>query len=163
MHGDTARTFEEWSRLLSISCKFALEKIRNRAVKELTAMNIDPVDRVVLAVKHDIPDWLFPAYVDLCIRSEPLREDEARKLGLSTTVKLACAREKLRANPQSKSGSSHMVVYDNYDQEFLSEPTYSKELAGSVIAKIFDISGADSAEVVVVELSVGKSSKKGRR
>jgi hypothetical protein len=134
-----------------------LETIRNRAIKELTAMNIDPVDRVVLAVKHNIPDWLRPAYVDLCVRSEPLREDEARKLELGTTVKLACAREKLRANPQYQSGSSppdHPTIFGAPPPP--PAPTYDRNLAKSIIAEIFGIGGAGAV------VSGGKK-KKGKK
>jgi len=162
VHGDTPRSHEEWSSLLSISFRFKFEKIRDRAIKELTAMNIDPVDRVVLAVKYDVSDWLCPAYVDLCIRSEPLREDEAHKLELSTTVKLACARERLRANPQSQSGSSQLVTYDNFGfSQAPSAPAYNKDLAKSIIVEIFKIGGAAGAEVVVA-WGEKKKGKKGR-
>ena len=113
MHGDTPRSLEDWTRLLSISHQFGIEKIRNRAITALEDMGLGPVERIVLAVNHDIPAWLKPAYVDLCQRKEPLREDEARKLGWSTTVKLACARERLREDDQKS--QSKILSGDPYD------------------------------------------------
>ena len=110
MHGDTPRSLEDWTRLLSISHQFGIDKIRNRAITALQGMGLSPVERIVLAVNHDIPTWLTPAYVDLCERKEPLREDEARELGLSTTVKLACARERLRESQRDMRGYNNMAM-----------------------------------------------------
>ena len=82
-----------------------MDKIRQRAIRELTSLSVDPVDKIVLAVKHNIPDWLAPAYVSLCLRPTTLEENEARRLGWSVTVKLFRAREEVRAlgsrGPQS--------------------------------------------------------------
>jgi hypothetical protein len=138
-----------------------MEKIHDRAIKELTTMDIDPVDKVVLAVKHGIRDWLSLAYVDLCIRNEPLREDEAHDLGLNTTVKLACARERLRAIPPCQSGSSHIVRYDSSGALLPPPaPTYNTELAKSIIAEIFGISGAAGAKPVVSKGGKQRKAKK---
>jgi hypothetical protein len=102
VHGDTPRSHEEWTHLLSISDQFEMAKVHKRAIKELASMQLDPVDRIVLAVDHDVPEWLDPAYVELCKREDPLREEEAEKVGLSTMVKLCCAREKIRTSAQVK-------------------------------------------------------------
>ena len=79
-----------------------MEKVHKRAVKELGDMGLDPVDRIVLAAKHNVPAWLNPAYVELCTREDPLREEEVQRLGLITTWKLMCAREKIRASTQAQ-------------------------------------------------------------
>jgi len=96
VHGDITKSREEWTLLLSISTRFKMEKVRNRAIREITLFELDAVDRIVLAVNHDVPAWLTPAYVVLCQREEPIREEEAEKLGLSVMVKLARARESVR-------------------------------------------------------------------
>lgn len=90
---------DEWAALLAISTRFAFEKIRARAISVLAPSSysfslLDPVDAVALALKHDIPQWLEPAYVLLCMRDEPLDELEGEKLGVGTTVRLAKARER---------------------------------------------------------------------
>jgi hypothetical protein len=79
-----------------------MEKVHTRAIKELEGMGLDPVDRIVLAAEHNVPAWLNPAYVELCTREDPLREEEVQRLGLITTWKLMCAREKIRASTQAK-------------------------------------------------------------
>jgi hypothetical protein len=105
VHGDTPRSHEEWTHLLSISNQFEMAKVHKRAIKELASMQLDPVDRIVLAVDHDVPEWLDPAYVELCKQEDPLREEEAEKVGLSTMVKLCWAREKIRTSAQVKEPS----------------------------------------------------------
>lgn len=96
VHGDMTKSREEWTLLLSISTRFKMEKVRNRAIREIGHFELDAVDKIVLAVNHDVPAWLKPAYVVLCQREEPIREEEAEKLGLSVMVKLARARESVR-------------------------------------------------------------------
>lgn len=92
-------TTGEWAALLSISTRFAFDKIRARAISVLAPSSytfnlLDPVDAVVLALKHDVPQWLETAYVLLCMRDEPLDENEGEKLGVATTIRLAKARER---------------------------------------------------------------------
>jgi len=97
---DSSLTSADWIDLLAISSRYDFEKIRKRAIKELENAQpaTDPVTKVMLALKHDIPEWLQPAYVLLCERPDPLDEAEAEKLGISTTVKVAKAREKFHAS-----------------------------------------------------------------
>lgn len=89
-----------WKALLSIATRFQFDKIRARAIAELNAGDpaLNAVEKIVLANKHSVTDWLSPAYCELCSRLEPLSDQEALKLGTVTTAKLARAREKLRNN-----------------------------------------------------------------
>ena len=96
VHDTTSNSREGWELLLSISTRFEMEKVRNRAIRELDAFDLDPVDKIVLAVDHHVQKWLKPAYVALCQRKDPIREEEGEKLGLDTMVKLARAREYAR-------------------------------------------------------------------
>lgn len=75
-----------------------MHRIRSRAIAEISNFCpcIDPVDQVALAVKHDVPEWLPRGYAALCQRAEPIEIEEAMKLGIETTVKLAKARETVR-------------------------------------------------------------------
>ncbi len=89
----------EWTALLSISTRYAFDKIRDRAISALAptpyfSNTLDPVEMVVLAVKHDIPQWLEPAYVLICMREESMDDIEGERLGIFTTIRLAKARER---------------------------------------------------------------------
>jgi len=95
MHDEHAPTLESWVALLAFSTRFVCDKIRARSIRELEAIQsrVDPIERVVLAVRHNIPHWLSGAYQELCQRQDSLSEDEGERLGLSTVIKLMRARE----------------------------------------------------------------------
>ena len=91
----------EWIALLSISTRYAFDRIRDRAIAALapgptpySSHVLNPVDMIALALKHDIPQWLETAYVLLCMRENPLEEEEGERLGVLTTIRLAKARER---------------------------------------------------------------------
>lgn len=91
----------EWTALLSISTRYAFDRIRDRAIAALapgptpySSHVLDPVEMIVLAVKHDIPQWLETAYVLLCMREHALQEEEGEKLGIITSIRLAKTRER---------------------------------------------------------------------
>ena len=95
MHDEYAPTLESWVSLLAFSTRFFCDKIRVRSIRELEAIQsrVDPIERIVLAVRHNIPQWLSGAYQELCQRQDSLSEEEGERLGLSTVIKLMKARE----------------------------------------------------------------------
>jgi hypothetical protein len=118
MHDDYRLLLEQWISLLSFATRFVCDKIRSRAIREIEDLHaqLDPVDRVVLAVRHGIPQWLLPAYQDLCQRQDPPTLDEGRKLGMPTVISLMKAREMLLNDslhlrmPQSGMSSSSQYL-----------------------------------------------------
>ncbi|KAG1888405.1 hypothetical protein F4604DRAFT_1674745 [Suillus subluteus] len=87
-------TAEEWVRLLSIATRYGMERIRARALHELEYLPpLDPIQKIILARKHDVQEWLLPSYVVLCLRRQPLNVLEAVELGLETMVLIAVGRE----------------------------------------------------------------------
>jgi len=100
MHGDTPKSRDDWMTLLSLSTLFKMPRLRDRAIKEITLFDppLDPISRINLALpeKHDIHEWLKPAYVELCRRDDPISVYEAEKLGINITVGLFHARERSR-------------------------------------------------------------------
>ena len=95
MHDEQTFTLESWVSLLSFSTRFVCDKIRARSIRELeaTQARVDPIERIVLAVRHNIPQWLSGAYQELCQRQDSLSEEEGERLGLPTVIKLMRARE----------------------------------------------------------------------
>ncbi|KAH8102049.1 hypothetical protein BXZ70DRAFT_930001 [Cristinia sonorae] len=93
MYGPTITTLSDWMALLSISTRYVFDRIRDMAIQELSTKGLDPIKKITLANQYSIPQWLPPAYVDLCKRPEPLTEVEACSLGLPTVVRVAKARE----------------------------------------------------------------------
>lgn len=95
MHNTTTPSLAEWIALLSISTRFEMPKVRARAISEIASLDrdIDPVERIVLAQKYNVPEWLSDAYIALCEREQPLSAHEARKLEGDIPYLVAEARE----------------------------------------------------------------------
>ena len=96
MYSKVIVSLEDWIALLSISTRFVFDKIRDMAIMEISSRMLDPIKKITLANKYNIPQWLSPAYVDLSKRPDPLNDDEAETLGLKTVVRVARAREAVR-------------------------------------------------------------------
>ena len=96
MYNEIPRSIQYWIHLLAISTRFEFTRIRQRAISEIDAGQMDPVDKIVLARDHDVPHWLSACYEALCQREEALDVPEAEKLGAKTTALVARARETLR-------------------------------------------------------------------
>ncbi|KAJ1305378.1 hypothetical protein OPQ81_000393 [Rhizoctonia solani] len=62
----------------------------------LAEKNLDDVDKIVFAREFDIKEWLAPAHTRLCLREDPLSNEEARKLGVDSVLIVWRMREQHR-------------------------------------------------------------------
>ena len=87
---------DDWYNLLSVSHRYGCERARKRSIKEIEQLDppADNVDRIVMARKFGVEQWLVAACVALVEREDPLTYAEAEKLGLDMTVAVSEAREK---------------------------------------------------------------------
>ena len=87
---------DDWCRLLSISHRYECEGARERSIKEINklGLSVNNVDKIAMAKKFGVEEWLLPACVALVEREHPLTYTEAGKLGLDMTVLVGEAREK---------------------------------------------------------------------
>lgn len=81
-----------WSDLLSISTRFCFDKIRQRAIIQLSS-SLTPIEKIYHGKKYDVPNWLREGYQSVCKRAQPLDLPEAEKIGWETAIMLAKARE----------------------------------------------------------------------
>lgn len=81
--------------MLSISTRLIFEKVRERAIKEITARldEIDPFELIGLAVKYDVEKWLKPAYRRIVTRINLITHQEALKVPFPMAVMLMRSRE----------------------------------------------------------------------
>ncbi|KAJ7700425.1 hypothetical protein B0H17DRAFT_837966, partial [Mycena rosella] len=95
MYRSAKDSLSQWITLLSVATRLRFDRLRAHAIQaiEESPTALDPVDKLVLATKYDVPAWLAPAYTALCQRANCLEEWEAEKLGLKRTVQIARARE----------------------------------------------------------------------
>ncbi|KAL1659802.1 hypothetical protein GGF50DRAFT_119528 [Schizophyllum commune] len=93
-----AKTVDDWIAVLELSTLWDFVDIRRVAIKELGALEMDPVHKIVIQMRHDIKrEWSFGAFDTLCRRSEPLDIGEGERLGVEVLAKVAATREKLSA------------------------------------------------------------------
>jgi hypothetical protein len=83
--------------VLRVAHYLRFESLRELAIQELYFL-ASPLEKIVCARDFGIDHWLKEAYTDICYRSSPLCEEEGIRLGLSTCLKIASAREAIRAS-----------------------------------------------------------------
>jgi hypothetical protein len=95
MHDDYTPSLTDWIAMLSISTRLIFEKVRERAIKEITARldEIEPFELIGLAVKYDVEKWLKPAYRRIVTRSSLITHQEALKVPFPMAVMLLRSRE----------------------------------------------------------------------
>ncbi len=94
MHDDYAPSLTDWIAMLSISTRMIFEKVRERAIKEITARldQVEAFELIGLAVKYDVEQWFKPAYRKIVIRRS-LITHEALKVPFPMAVMLMRSRE----------------------------------------------------------------------
>ncbi|THH19334.1 hypothetical protein EW146_g1807 [Bondarzewia mesenterica] len=93
----------KWINVLSISSRFEFDKVRARAIKELTELepSLDAIEEILLAQKYEVPQWIFPGLTKLLIRSKIPDLSEAERLPLDMVLSVWRAREEfIRAQSQ---------------------------------------------------------------
>ena len=134
MHNDRMITLLGWKSILSISTRYEMTRVRNRAIREITNFTprIDSVDLVVLAVDHQVKAWLPIAYSRLCQRKETLTIEEGKRLGLETVCLLYRARQKVREDTTSPIDD----VAEPFDRELVHQVVYEVFWPGQKVPKL---------------------------
>ncbi len=115
MHDDYAPSLTDWIAMLSISTRLIFEKVRERAIKEITAHldEIEPFELIGIAVKYDVEKWLRPAYRRIVTRSNLITHQEALKVAFPMAVMLMRSREQYwkdgTYNRQSQKGNPYTL------------------------------------------------------
>jgi hypothetical protein len=103
MYDDYDPPLSVWIFFLSFSTRFQFPRLYARAVSEIDSgpynHELHPIDKIVLAQKYSIPEWLVPCYMALCQRERGLDDEEATKIGIQTTNHIWQAREEVRKPP----------------------------------------------------------------
>jgi hypothetical protein len=86
---------DDWCNLLSISHRYECERARERSIQEINKLDppVDDVDKIVMAKRLGVEQWLLPACVALVEREGPLTYAEAKRLGLGMTLLISEAKE----------------------------------------------------------------------
>jgi len=119
-------TVDKWLMILALAQRWNFNQVEQLCVRELQKMTIPSVEKIhaYQAFRLD-RSLLAESFVDLTIRPEPLNLEEARKLGIETTLQIARARELSRGSNSGKRPSSiqlngselRSVIQDAFDLE----------------------------------------------
>jgi len=96
MHDDYVATLADWVAMLSISTRLRFEKVRERAIKEVTARldKVEDFELIQLATKFDVEQWLKPAYSRIVARAKLITLAESVKIPAHVTIILTRSRER---------------------------------------------------------------------
>jgi hypothetical protein len=90
MHDDYFASLSDWIAILSISTRLLFQKVRERAIKEITKLldQVEAFELIGLAIKFDVEQWLKPAYRRIVTRSNLITHAEAAKVPFAMAVML---------------------------------------------------------------------------
>jgi hypothetical protein len=100
MHDDYVASLSEWIEILSISTRLLFQKVRERAIKEITKVldQVGAFELIWLAIKFDVEQWLKPAYRRIVTRSHLITHTEAATVPFAMAVMLMRSREQYWRN-----------------------------------------------------------------
>ncbi|KAJ7452177.1 hypothetical protein B0H11DRAFT_2074649 [Mycena galericulata] len=86
---------DEWISALKLSTLWYFLDIRELAIQQLSDTPLDAIERIVLAKRYDVADWLRAGYSELVRRPDSLSLEEAEEIGLVATVRIFQTRERI--------------------------------------------------------------------
>lgn len=89
---------EAWISVLKVATQWDFSSVRSLAVAKLSNLLVTSADRVGVGKQFDVQGWLGPAYMDLCIREQPLSLQEGQKLGIDDVIEIYRLRSLIRYN-----------------------------------------------------------------
>jgi len=141
MYRQPGFSLSQWVTLLSISTRLGFDLLRAHAIQSIeeNPTTLDPINKLVLAMKYKIPEWLAPAYTALCQRPNCLEEWEAEKIGLKKTVQIARAREAFRDASYRSRAQSPVLFWRPQAPSPIPEPmvAYQATRAARIVDEVF--------------------------
>ncbi|KAI0933356.1 hypothetical protein AcV5_005519 [Taiwanofungus camphoratus] len=93
-------TTDEWISVLKLSTMWDFDRIRNIAIHKLTDIVRDPLQKVALAQRYWVDEWIISALNTLAQRESSVGVDDVAQLGLDWALKLARVRESFGTDPE---------------------------------------------------------------
>ncbi|KAG9038607.1 hypothetical protein FRB95_000829 [Tulasnella sp. JGI-2019a] len=87
---------EEWAAALHLATMWHFDAARKYAIQNIESQYPEqtPLERIVIAGKCQVGQWLHPAYLSLCNRPGPLTIEEGEVLGLGRALAICRLRER---------------------------------------------------------------------
>lgn len=123
-------TEEDWRKLLRLSTKLGLTRIRHFAISLLSrTLRRRPAERVQLGIEWQVHGWLPEAYKELVKRGISVEDEE--RLGQETTTKLLRIRKEYLHTKYMRSWDGHGSIASSIAIHEI-EAEFAKELKGTV-------------------------------
>ena len=88
---------EDWAAILGLAHHWQFAEVKSLAIRELEKHTIASIYKIVIYHRYNVDrGLLLPAYTDLVSREETLGLEDARNLGLETSLMIMTAREVVR-------------------------------------------------------------------
>jgi hypothetical protein len=122
---------DKWKRILKLAQQWGFLEVESLCVRELEQLAIPPVEKIRIYQDFNLDsNLLHSSYVALTIRDDPLDMEEGEQLQLSTSLKIAQARELARRALQTSGPPT---------------PRIQESEVESVIKNVFMLQGSVSA------------------
>ncbi|EMD34251.1 hypothetical protein CERSUDRAFT_158602 [Gelatoporia subvermispora B] len=95
-------TLNQWISVLNLSTMWRFDRLRAIAIRKLSAMLDEPIQRIVLAQTYHVTEWLVPALNALARRAEPLQPADVEQIGVDYALKIAAVRESFGETTQCR-------------------------------------------------------------
>ncbi|KAG6829707.1 hypothetical protein H0H92_003742 [Tricholoma furcatifolium] len=124
-----------WIAVLRIATMWEMNKIRRHAIDVLTGMSLGSIEKIVLAKKFHIPEWLRAGYSELAWQPQMLSLSECKEIDveLEWALRLYQVREsrlqqelqRYRGYGQSRVLTVEEAFAEEIAEEVASDSTYS--------------------------------------
>ncbi|KAI0319271.1 hypothetical protein OF83DRAFT_826548 [Amylostereum chailletii] len=85
-------TVTGWASVLRLATRWNFASIRALAIERLESL-ASPVDKLVLSHAFNVPHWLLPSYIALCLREASPSREECSRLQMDDVVLVFSVRE----------------------------------------------------------------------
>jgi len=97
---------EDWAAILGLAHHWQFSEVKALVVRELEKQIIPSITKIVIYHRYGVDrNLLLPSYMDLCQRPHSLDFEEAKDLGLETSMMIMTAREIVRKGDGSTSAT----------------------------------------------------------
>jgi len=86
-------TVPEWTSVLKLATMWEFGEIRKLAIRKMSQLTIDTVEKIVMARDYHVVEWLVPAINSIARRDEPMTLQDVNRLGWDYVLKIAQVRE----------------------------------------------------------------------
>ncbi|KAG9041208.1 hypothetical protein FS837_012547 [Tulasnella sp. UAMH 9824] len=88
-------SLEDLKTILTLASDWGFPRIQNRSMTALQNLRLPPVDKLLLAKRCQIAEWIREAYLALALRTPGLETADAPALGATATSVITHAREEI--------------------------------------------------------------------